>query len=76
MFIHFALALSFIVFFVLFYVKWSLEKDYGFYKFMLITIPVIWVIMYFIGQFGKKLAFTQMIELNAFLMKTITKKKK
>ena len=73
MFIHFILALAFIVFFVLFYVKWSLDKDYSFYKYILISIPIIWVIMYFIGQIGKKIAYNQMLELNDFLMQTLNK---
>ena len=73
MFIHFILALAFVVFFVLFYVKWSMDKNYQFYKYMLIAIPLIWIAMYFIGQFGKKLAYKQMVELDAFLMKTIEK---
>ena len=73
MFIHFALALAFTVFFVLFYVKWSLDKDYSFYKYMLIGIPVVWIIMYFVGQAGKKIAYKQMVELDSFLMKTLKK---
>jgi len=76
MFIHFVLALAFIVFFVLFYVKWSLDKDYAFYKYILITIPVIWVIMYFVGQFGKKIAYKQMVELEMFLMKILNRNNK
>jgi len=76
MFIHFALALAFIVFFVLFYVKWHMEKEYHFYKYMLISIPIIWIILYFIGQYGKKLAYKQMLDLDKFLMKTLYRNKK
>ncbi|MCK5867739.1 MAG: ABC transporter ATP-binding protein [Mycoplasmataceae bacterium] len=73
MFFHFALALAFIVFFVLFYVKWSLEKVFQFYKYMLLTIPIIWVIMYFVGQAGKKIAYKQMVELDDVLMSVLKK---
>jgi len=71
MFIHFVVALAFIVFFVMFYVKWSLGKDYQLYKYMLIGLPILWVLLYFFGQSGKKLGYKQMVELDNFLMKTL-----
>ena len=71
MFFHFILALAFIVFFIMFYVKWSMEKDYQFYKYMLIALPLVWIVMYFIGQFGKKIAYKQMVELDDFLKDTL-----
>lgn len=70
-FFHFVLALAFVVFFVLFYVKWSMEKEYTFYKYMLIILPIIWIIMYFVGQTGKKLAYQQMLELDNFLKRIL-----
>ncbi len=73
MFIHFALALIFIIDFVLFYVKWSMDKDYQIYKGILIVIPIIWITMYFIGQYGKKMAYKQMLDLDNFLMRTLHK---
>lgn len=76
MFIHFVVALAFIVFFVMFYVKWSLGKDYQLYKYMLIGLPIFWVLLYFFGQSGKKLGYKQMVELDDFLMKTLQRQKK
>ena len=73
MFLHFIIALTFVVFFVMFYVKWSMDKEYQFYKYMLITLPLIWVAMYFIGQLGKKIAYNQMLALDNFLNKTLEK---
>ncbi len=73
MFIHFIVAVAFIVFFVLFYVNWSLGKDFQLYKYMLIGLPIFWVVLYFFGQSGKKLGYKQMVELDAFLMKTLEK---
>ncbi|MCF6350300.1 MAG: GTP-binding protein [Flavobacteriaceae bacterium] len=73
MFIHFVVAVAFIVFFVMFYVNWSLEKDFQFYKYMLIGLPIFWIILYFVGQSGKKLGYTQMVELDEFMMKTLKK---
>jgi len=49
MFLHFVVA-AFIVFFVIFYVKWSLEKDYQFAKYMLIGLLVLWMGLYFLGH--------------------------
>jgi len=73
MFIHFAAALAFTVFSVLFYVKWSLGKEAQFYKFMVIALPILWIALYFAGQWGKKMGYKQMLELDHFLMKTLGK---
>jgi len=73
MFLHFAVAVAFIVFLVMFYVNWSLGKDYQFTKYMLIGLPILWVLLYFFGQSGKKLGYKQMVELDNFMMKTLGK---
>ena len=74
MFFHFAIALAFIVFFVMFYVKWSMNKDFQLYKYMLLILPLLSVSLYFIGQAGKKIAYKQMLALDNFLMETLNKK--
>lgn len=74
MFLHFAVALAFIVFFVMFYTKWSLNQDYTFVMIMCIIMPIIWIVLYFVGQLGKKFGYNQMVELHDFLMKTVTVK--
>jgi len=71
MFFHFAIALAFVVFFVMFYVKWSMNKDFQLYKYMLVILPLLSVSLYFIGQAGKKIAYKQMVELDNFLMKIL-----
>ena len=73
MFLHFAVAVAFIIFLVMFYVNWSLGKDYQFTKYMLIGLPILWVLLYFFGQSGKKLGYKQMVELDNFMMKTLGK---
>ncbi|MCD6543705.1 MAG: ABC transporter ATP-binding protein [Flavobacteriaceae bacterium] len=73
MFLHFAVAIAFFVFFVMFYTKWSLKQDYIFSMIMFIAMPVIWLLLYFVGQLGKKFGYDQMVELHDFLMKTINK---
>jgi len=71
MFLHFIVALLFVVAFVWFYVNWSLGKEYQIQKYILIILPIVWVVLYFFGQSGKKLGYNQMVELDDFLVKTI-----
>ena len=73
MFAHFATAVGFIVAFVIFYVKWSLGKEFRVYKYLLIGLPIFWVVLYIFGQSGKKLGYDQMVELDSFMMKTLEK---
>jgi ABC-type multidrug transport system fused ATPase/permease subunit len=74
MFLHFVVATAFIIFFVWFYVNWSLNKGYQIQKYILMALPIIWVVLYFFGQSGKKLGYKQMVELDNFLMKILEKK--
>jgi len=73
MFLHFAVALAFIVFFVIFYSNWSLKQDYTFAMIMCIILPIVWIALYFFGQLGKKFGYDQMLELHTFLMNTLSK---
>jgi ABC-type multidrug transport system fused ATPase/permease subunit len=73
MFIHFIVAILFVVFFVWFYTNWTLNKDYHFQEIMLLVLPLLSVALYFFGQSGKRFAYNQMVELDKFLMKTINK---
>ncbi len=73
MFLHFAVAIAFFVFFVMFYTKYRLKQDYIFSMIMCIAMPVIWITLYIAGQLGKKFGYKQMQELHNFLMKTIDK---
>ncbi len=70
-FLHFAVAIAFFAFFVIFYTKWSLKQDYTFAMIMCIVMPILWVILYFVGQLGKKFGNKQMVELHDFLIKTL-----
>ena len=73
MFLHFAVAIAFFVFLVMFYTKWSLHQDFTFALAMCIAMPIIWILLYLAGQLGKKIAYYQMKELHDFLIKTINK---
>lgn len=75
-FLHFAVAITFFVFFVMFYTKWSLEQDYKFSMIMFMIMPIIWILLYFTGQFGKKLGYEQMVELHDFLINSLQNKLK
>jgi Na+/melibiose symporter-like transporter len=67
MFIHFAVAVAFIVFFVVAYTRWNLKQDYTFALIMCIAMPVLWIILYLLGQLGKKKGYKQMVQLDTFL---------
>lgn len=71
MFIHFAMAFAFIGFFIVAYVKWSLKSDYKTALTMTIILPILWIVMYFLGSLGKKTGHKQMDELHKFMMKML-----
>lgn len=73
-FLHFAVAITFFVFFVMFYTEWSLDQDYKFSIIMCIAMPIVWLILYFVGQYGKKLGYEQMVELHGFMIKSLQNK--
>ncbi len=74
MFIHFGVAVAFIGFLILWYVRWSLEESTTFPMIMAIGLPIFWLILYFLGRMGKKTGHQQMDELHAFMMKILEKK--
>lgn len=67
-FLHFAVAITFFVFLVMFYTQYNLNQQYKFSMIMCIVMPITWIILYFVGQFGKKLGYNQMVELHDFLI--------
>ncbi len=73
MFFHFAVAVAFIGFSIMAYVKWTLKSDFTFPLIMVISLPLLWVIMYFLGRIGKKTGHKQMGELHDFMLKTLEK---
>ncbi|MDT8416642.1 MAG: GTP-binding protein, partial [Lutibacter sp.] len=75
MFIHFAMAVAFIGFLIAAYVQWTLKSNYGFSLSIVILLPILWVVMYFLGSLGKKRGHKQMDELYGFLMKTLGNEK-
>jgi hypothetical protein len=71
MFLHFIVAIAFFVFFVIFYSKWSLDQEYYFSMIMCLLMPVIWIVLYFVGQLGKKFGYDQMVGLHNLLIKAL-----
>jgi ABC-type multidrug transport system fused ATPase/permease subunit len=74
MFFHFAVAVAFIGFAVTAYVQWSLKTDYSMALNIVIALPILWILMYFFGRWGKSTGNKQMDELYKFMMKTLEKK--
>ena len=64
MFIHFVVGISFLIFAVMLYVKWSLEKSIVMSLMMVILLPIIWTTLYFLGRIGKSTGHGQMDELH------------
>ena len=74
MFLHFVVAISFFVFLVMYYTQYRLKQDYLFSLIMCIAMPITWIVLYLVGQFGKKLGYEQMLELHNFLLKSLNTK--
>jgi len=71
MFFHFAVAVAFVGFSVTTYVKWTLKMEYKFSLMMVIGLPILWILMYFLGRIGKSTGHKQMDELHEFMMETL-----
>ncbi len=71
MFIHFAMAFAFIGFSIMAYVQWTLKSDYKTALMIVFALPILWIVMYFLGSLGKKRGHKQMDDLHGFLMKTL-----
>ncbi len=66
MFLHFVVAIAFLIFGVIVYSNWSLQKVSVFPVVMLVVLPIIWVIFYFVGRLGKATGKKQMDSLKKF----------
>ena len=72
-FFHFIVAGVFFILFVIFYSQWSLDQDYALSLGLMAAMPVIWVLLYFAGQLGKKFGYKQMVELHDLLISILKK---
>ncbi|MDO9274992.1 MAG: GTP-binding protein [Lutibacter sp.] len=71
MFIHFAMAVAFIGFSIIAYVKWSLKSDYKTALIITLVLPFLWIAMYFLGRLGKRRGHKQMDELYGLMVVTL-----
>lgn len=71
MFFHFAVAVAFIGFSIMAYVQWTLKEDNGKALIIVIGLPILWIVMYFLGRIGRRKGHKQMDELYGFMMKTL-----
>ncbi len=71
MFIHFAAVIAFVSFLILFYVKWTVKESTTFSIVMLIGLPILWGILYFLGRLGKSTGKQQMLDLHSYLLKVL-----
>lgn len=73
MFLHFFVATAFLVFGVIAYSNWSLNKTSLLSIVMLIVLPIVWVLLYFVGTIGKSTGKKQMDELKKFTKELLNK---
>ncbi|SDR66882.1 hypothetical protein SAMN05216503_0212 [Polaribacter sp. KT25b] len=71
MFVHFVIGVSFLGFAALLYTNISLNESVFFPLIMIIFLPLIWVLLYFLGKIGKNTGKNQMKKLHDFMMKVI-----
>jgi Na+/melibiose symporter-like transporter len=71
MFVHFVVGISFLGFLVMFYSRITLNESIFFPVLMMIFLPLIWTLLYFLGKIGKDTGKKQMHELHDFMKKVI-----
>ena len=73
MFVHFAVALAFIVFLVIAYSRWSLGQAYSTAVFICGSMPIVWFILYFFARIGIKKGRDQMRQLHNYFFQILEK---
>lgn len=68
MFVHFIVGTAFLCFAVMAYVKCTLQENLFFPIVMLIVLPLVWVLLYVLGNIGKETGKGQMKKLHDFLI--------
>ena len=71
MFLHFFIATAFLIFGIIAYSNWSLDKSSILPIVMLVVLPIVWVLLYFVGTIGKATGKKQMDELKDFTKKLL-----
>ena len=71
MFVHFIIGITFLVFCVLLFTRISLSESIFFPLVMVVALPLVWILLYFLGQVGKETGRKQMKELHEFILSII-----
>lgn len=71
MFLHFAIGIAFMVFAVLLYTNISLGQSYVLPLSMVVALPLIWILLYFIGRIGRDVGTPQMKALRDFVAQIV-----
>jgi hypothetical protein len=71
MFFHFIVAGLFIGFGVWAYTNWALKTDYALQLSLMFFMVLIWIVLYVIGQVGKKAGTDEMYLLHGFMKETL-----
>jgi hypothetical protein len=71
MFVHFVIGTAFLAFLVLWYSRYSLKGSLFFPTVMLIVLPFVWIVLYFLGKIGKDTGRNQMEQLHDFMLDVI-----
>ena len=73
MFIHFGVAVVFAIFATKLFTDISLNQEYRTALIFTIAMPVVWILFYLFGRWGKKKGHGQMQELDAFVKEVLKK---
>jgi hypothetical protein len=73
MFVHFVIGISFLGFATLLYTNISLNESVFFPLIMVVFLPLIWMLLYFLGKIGKNTGKNQMRKLHDFMIAVINK---
>ncbi|WP_369048173.1 GTP-binding protein [Tenacibaculum sp. UWU-22] len=71
MFLHFVVGTAFVIFAILAYSNWSLKNAQALPLIMVAVLPIVWVILYFVGSLGKLTGQKQMDGLKKFMKQTL-----
>jgi hypothetical protein len=71
MFVHFIIGISFLAFGALLYTRFSLNESIFFPLSMVISLPLLWILLYFLGKIGKDTGKKQMKDLHDFMIEVI-----
>ncbi len=71
MFIHFGIAVVFAIFATKLFTDISLEQDHSTALIFTIAMPVVWILFYLFGRWGKQKGESQMRELDAFVKEVL-----